>query len=124
MNIFITLLIGAFSVATVLCIWFNSNAPVHVTKLLKKLGFLKSVKNWPQGLDYEHWMRHEWETWLALEAKPFWAELLNCPTCLSVHISVYMSVFLALLTGDISVIVFGALCWPSAANLILKQIKN
>lgn len=91
-----TLLIPLLLILALHQTWFHSHLPAHVFGLLKELGL-----NLPWSKEgYETQDLESWNTWAILELyskHPFLSQFLTCPTCLSWHISTWVSVLFLLL---------------------------
>lgn len=90
---------GVLTAASIHMTWFHSSLPIHLCKILRAIGWHKHDEMfWPTGVDYQTWMRHEWDIWANAHLPLLLAELLTCPVCLSWHISFWVSVVLTITT--------------------------
>lgn len=67
---------GILAVRGLIAVWFFSNFPIHLFESLGLIEERHSVVTWDQ-----------FQIWLAAGVPAFLAELLSCPVCLSVWLS-------------------------------------
>lgn len=125
MTVTILYAMGALAVASALMAWFDSSLPLHVFHMLRRLGykagdraFWTSIPEWESTWD-------DWSTAVTIHLSPFFSELLTCPVCLSFHISLWLSLALALVSGTSLLLVPAAVAtWPVLANILRSFYSN
>jgi len=107
-------ILGALIVSGIQTVWFCSNLPVHIFKLLRLIKEEDDVYSWD-----------EWQVWLTTRSS-FFGELLSCTVCLSVWLSVIVSLTQTYLLElpQVWYIVSAALSWPAIAYTIYKFNRN
>ena len=96
--------------------WFTTGLPVHVFKTLRWLGWGKT-KSWPGPNTYAFWLRHECQTWWALQLPPLVAELLDCPVCFSYHLSFWVALGMVAV-GEPTWLLLTWPAWPELINIL------
>jgi hypothetical protein len=111
--------------------WFTTSLPVHLTKMLRSLGWRKNDASfWPEALDYKYWMRFQWEEWMVASRSipEVVRDGLSCPGCFSFHMS-YMSGFLASwlvsfdTVGRIVFILLASMTLPYLVVMSLEKLR-
>lgn len=129
MNDITNYIMGSFVVSSIMMWWFNTNLPIHVVQIAKKLGYRKKDSQfWYSDTPLELWTKVDLDTWKMRVLPPWLDELSSCPGCLSMHISFWVSAFTTLITwhGPSSLVFFffawGG--WPYLSNLFLSILKK
>jgi hypothetical protein len=124
-------LCGALSVSSVLMWWFTTNLQIHVFQVIKFLGYKKNDPSfWDcgSGLGMEFWTKIDCANWMARVLPGWLGELLSCPGCLSMHVSLWLAAFFTVMTwhGWNSVVFFFLAWggWPFLANVALATLEK
>jgi len=111
---------GPFVVASLLMFWFKTGAAVHVAQLIQRVYAPEGF--WPEGLRDGAVTRETLFDWANITRGAL-GELLTCPGCLSMHASYIVALaMLPVIWPCWPIALLGAFAWPSAANLILRQL--
>ncbi len=113
--------LGFFATFGLYDAWFASRLPIHMFQILWRLGWRHNRPDfWPEE-GVKHWMRDEWEMWVALAFRgPWWmpiGELLICPHCLHYHMAFWISLLLALGSGDWWLVPICTFTWPGVIRM-------
>lgn len=111
--------------------WFNTNLPIHVAYMCRRLGVKKSDPEFwesPTMTPMQYWTKTDFDAW-KIRAVPAWLdELTSCPGCLSMHISFYCALFItcAMPRDPYSVLFFFLAWggWPYIGNYLLKKLNT
>tara|TARA_B100000035_G_C21023156_1_gene564937 strand:+ start:1203 stop:1553 length:351 start_codon:yes stop_codon:yes gene_type:complete len=106
--------VGSLIVCGLQTIWFCSNLPVHVFKIIGLVKESDDVHTWD-----------DWQLWIVLKSN-FFGELLTCTVCSSFWLSVITACIqhFYLDIGSIWYIVAAGLSWPAIAYLQYKLSNN
>ena len=111
-------LAGLFVAASLHLAWFTTNLPVHLFKTLRALGWRSKDQGfWPSPEDYRDWLRYQWQDWNLLQLPQLVSELLNCPVCLSFHISFWVASIMVVTQLAGFCMIPAALGWPILINV-------
>ena len=102
-NVILYYVTGVLIACGLQTIWFCSNLPVHISKLLRILKNEDNVYTW-----------EEWQLWLTVRA-PVLGELLSCTVCLSFWVSLFIcsiQVVLFDISNYKTYVVVCATSWP------------
>lgn len=105
---------GALVVCGLQAIWFNSNFPIHIFKLLRLIREEDDVYTWD-----------EWQIWLVTR-RELLGELLTCSVCLSVWMSLGCALLQHLVLGAGNspwYVVCATLAWPGI-SFYLRNTKG
>jgi len=122
-------ILGSICVSSMMMWWFNTNLPIHIVQVLKKLGFRKSDKEfWASDTPIHLWTQMDFSHW-KMRSIPAWLdELTSCPGCLSMHLSFWTASLFTALTwkGYDSFVLFllAWLGWPYITNVALAFLKK
>ena len=82
LNLTLIYALGALIVSGMTTLWFFSNLPIHIFKILRLIKTDDEVYTWD-----------EWQMWTCARSS-FFGELLSCPLCLGFWLSLAVSEFL------------------------------
>lgn len=106
--------------------WTQSNLPIHILEVLRFLGWHSRTADFWTG-DMSCWTRRDFQAWTALKLHPWLADLVNCPVCMSYHISFWVASGLTAALACwhparllLLLIPLGTLIWPVHINRLLK----
>jgi hypothetical protein len=114
---------GALVATGLLMTWFLSDFPIQLFKLLHATGWRKNVDFWPPNSQMEIWLRHDWETWVALELPEWPAKLITCSYCLSWWISGAVALGFLVAHQPWLFAVLAIPGWAFLSNLGLRLLK-
>lgn len=130
-NLFLLWMLGAFTTASCLMWWFNTNLPIHVAQLCSRIVPKKDFwidyqeigdESFPVEVD--DWTKANFDNFLATKTNELVAELYMCKGCISLHIAFYIAVVMYLVSNPpIDFLLWSIVSWPSAGNMILKLLK-
>lgn len=108
--------------------WTQSNLPIHLFEILRFTGWRKDAEDfWPAPGAMTDWTRLDFVTWSALKLPPLLADLINCPVCMSYHISFWTSAAMAAALSFFPIggwqwllIPAGTLGWPAHIKRMIK----
>ena len=125
MSIFELYLAGISVSCTCLMLWFMPRTPIHLFYLLRRLGYTPAG-GWPcEAEKMLYWTKNDWLNWSSISLPGFWAELLNCPYCLSTHISFWTAAFFVVVLGaPWYFLIIGTFGWGGPACLLLKKLQE
>lgn len=122
-------ILGSLVVSSIMMWWFNTNLPIHVVYIIKKLGYKSYDKHfWKSDTPIELWTKVDLNEWKQRHLPAWLDELSECPGCLSMHISFWTALFFTILTwhGFESLVLFllawGG--WPYIGNVALAFLKK
>jgi len=123
---------GAVIIASVLMLWFETNIGIHILHLCRNLGFRKTDSEfWGTELPMSLWTQEDLKLWKLRNLPPLWDELITCPKCLSVHLSVWLSSFFVVIfiiqNLNINKFIFlitTSAGWPYLSNYLYNKIKQ
>lgn len=118
-------IIGLFAISSLLLAWFNTDLPVHVFHVLRRLGWRDEPGFWDTIPEFET-SRTGLFDYFAIDGRlPLLMDLLQCSVCFSFHISFIVSAVMFLFF-DISMqqAVGQILSYPILSNFILKLYNN
>ena len=122
-------ILGSICVNSMMMWWFNTNLPIHIVQVLKKLGLKKDDKEfWESDTPIHLWTQMDFSQW-KMRSIPAWLdELTSCPGCFSMHLSFWTAAFFTVLTwkGYDSFVLFllAWLGWPYITNVALAFLKK
>ena len=108
-------LLGAAVVCGLQTLWFCSNLPIHVFKVLRIVGEEDEVFTW-----------EEWQIWITTR-NAFFGELLTCSVCSSFWLSLSVSSVQHYALGignDFWYVVSATLVWPAICYALYKLTGN
>lgn len=89
--------LGLLFTSSLLVAWFDSDLPVYLFKLLRRLGWNQQTAGfWPDDQTMKTWLYHEWSDWKDLSLPDFVAHIMGCRVCMSFHMAFWVSVFFCL----------------------------
>lgn len=112
-------------------LWFSSNLPVTVFKLLQRLGWKRrEVGFWPVP-EAMFAVRSQWETWwsghVAFSSRA-WLYVLRyqlvCPWCAGFHGSWLTGLVLTVISGDLQFLAAGCTVYPAGVYWYFKHMQR
>ena len=132
-DLFIHWAAGCLVSASVMMWWFNTAIGVHILEIARAIGFRKKDTHFwsvpvDVGLrnDLSDFTKSDFEDWVFDKLNSKIAELLTCPGCLSMHISLWVALISQAITQTFSLELFLAswFGWPIVINILLNLTRT